>query len=146
MFDVLSKDLFKTPLPYEAITGVDVFASKVKLNLAVPWLEVVCGRKAEEEIFLFGDMREYGQFGEEEAAHKIASIACRVLDRASGTLTSIELTKIVTLGDENLVRYGTSDGFLLDPLTMKRDIRNERKSVKVLFEVNTKLRRFPKRK
>lgn len=146
MFDVLSRDLFKASLAYAAINGTDVFATKVKLTLALPWLEVVCGERGEEEIFLFGDSREYAHFADEPVAQKVASIACRVLERSSGKLVTIELSRVVILEDGISVRYGTAEGWLLDPLTLKRDRIGERKFEKVLFEVNTELRCAPEDK
>lgn len=146
MFDVLSKDLFKAPLPYAEINGTDVFATKVKLTLALPWLEVVCGERGEEEIFLLGDSREYAHFADEAVAQKVASIACRALERSSGKLVTIELSRVVILEDGISVRYGTAEGWLLDPLTLKRDRGGERKFEKVLFEVNAERRRAPKSK
>lgn len=146
MFDVQLKDLSRVPLTYAAITDADAFATKVKLNLAIPWLEVVCGRKTEEEIFLIADAREYHRFALSEKAQEIASIFCRALERKTGKLISVELSKVVALDDGISVRYGVIDGHLLDPLTLKRDARCEKNFLEVLFEVNTGLRRRRKRK
>lgn len=141
MFDLELKDLSRASLTYAAVTGVDAFATKVKLNLAIPWLEVVCGRKAEEEIFLIADTRECHRFALSEKAQQIVSISCRSLERKTGKLTSVELNKVVSLNDGVSVRYGVIDDQLLHPLTLERDACSEKKSVQLLFQVNTEIRR-----
>lgn len=134
-------DLSEAPLTYAVVAGADVRATKVKLNLAIPWLEVVCGRKKEEEIFLIANMHEYYRFALYEKAQEIVSISCRSLERRTGKLISVELSKVVILDDGVSIRFEQIDGHLLDPFALKRDERSEKKSVEVLFEVNTEFRR-----
>lgn len=144
MFDVDSKDLFRAPLPYELVNGTDVYASKVKVALPIPWIEVVCGRKSEEEIYLLGDERTYEVFAETSAAQKIRSIAGRVLDRRTGKLKSIALNRVVALADGISIRFRTEDGDLLNPLTMARDWKGELQVEKILFQVHkTRGRKSP---
>ena len=146
MFDLQLMDLSEAPLAYAVSTGTDVRATKVKLNLAIPWLEVVCGRKTEEEIFLIVNMHEYYRFALCEKAQEIVSISCRSLEQRTGKLTSVELSKVVVLDDGISVRFEQIDGYLLDPFTLKRDSRSEKKSVDPLFKVNKDLRRKPRAK
>lgn len=136
MFDVDSKDLFKAPVPYALVNGTDVYVSKVKIALPIPWLEVVCGRNSEEEIYLLGDDRMYEMFAETPAAQKIRSIAGRVLDRRTGKLKSIVLNRVVALADGISIRFRTEEGELLNPLTMVRDLKGELQAEKILFQVN----------
>lgn len=140
MFELLVKDLSQAPMAYTALSGVDAFATKVKLSLAIPWLEVVCGKKTEEEIFLICNTDEYEKFAREEIAQKVASIVCRILERSSSNLSSVELHKVVLLEDGKSIRYETPSGALLHPFTLECDNRNVRATTKVLFEVNTKIR------
>lgn len=146
MFDLQIMDLSEAPLAYALIAEADVRATKVKLNLAFPWLEVVCGRKTEEEIFLIADMRECYRFALCEKAQEIVSIACRSLEPKSGKLISVELSKVVIIDDGISVRFEKIGGYLLDPFTLKRDCRSEKKTVAPLFEVNKELRRRPRAK
>lgn len=140
MFELLVKDLSQAPLAYTVMNGVEAFATKVKLSLAIPWLEIVCGKKNEEEIFLISNTLEYERFAQEDISRHVASIACRVLERSSGKLNSVELCKVVVLEDEVSIRFEASSGVLLHPFTLEPDKRNEITTAKVLFEVNTKIR------
>lgn len=141
MFDVRSSDLLRAPAPYAALNGSDVFAKKVKLASGLPWLEIVCGAKAEEDIFFLTGSQNLLSFSEEEVAQRIASMCCRMLEKETGRLSSLELSQVVALGDGVTVRYRTCDGHLLHPLTMETDELGQSKAAEVLLEVNPAMRK-----
>lgn len=144
MFDVESSDLFKAPLTYRFVNGTDVFASKVKLSLPVPWLEVVCGRKSEEVIYLLSSLCKYEVFAETPAAQKIRSITGRVLDRRTGKLKSVALSAVVTFGGV-AIGFRSEDGALFDPLTLKPDLKKgKRQPEKILFQAHKTRARKPR--
>lgn len=146
MFDLLAKDLAKVSLLYAAVNEADICAVKVKLNPVQPWLEIVCGKRAEEEVFLIADTRECQRFSLSGKGLEISSISCRTLDRKTGMLTTLELSRVVALEDGVSIRYGLADGTLLHPLTLDRDKRSEKAEVVVLFSINTEIRRRRKAK